>query len=457
MTRPVEFNIVAQVSHIEANRGIKDALMVGMKAHGPRKRISVTDLTSLKQAYFRRKHPDITPTLEKQQVMWSGTGFHELFGAAVSSEEYLEQFVELDGVVGKIDIFEDMPVEVKTTRRIADESDLARKRPSYIEQLGMYCAMTDVKEGRIVIYQREGDSGQPPLSVCHVRFSDLDAIKNEMRQRRELLENALASDDPSHLPACPWGEWGCDYASVCDCKTKRVKTTYAIRDQLASLDVDDVAARQFLDKLAAGSCGRASGRVRLNDIVFPRKTYLSRVQRDIPLDEEEQEQEARDQLASMEKWGMIGRVRDCLLYSPESESRRVPVSLESLSDMVLLHQGRPAVARLMQLNFIVQRERLPQMSGHFFTRLGFECALTDQHTGRMVLYYPRVTGDDAKLMVYDVSFKDVAALKAEAARRISLLETAQGVAELPMCPQWMCRYCKDSHSCYGGDTQKPLW
>ena len=152
---------------------------------------------------------------------------------------------------------------------------------------------------------------------------------------------------------------------------------------------------------------------------------------------------------------MIGRVRDSL-YSAES-NQACAGEPGALSDMALLHQGRPAIARLMQLNSIVQRERLPQMSGHFFNRLGFECALTDQHTGRMVLYYPRVTGDDAKLMVYDVSFKDVAALKAEAARRISLLETARGVTELPMCPQWMCRYCKDSHSCYGGDTQKPLW
>lgn len=451
-----DFNVVNQVSHIEANRSLKDGLVAALKANSPRKRISVTDLTSLKQAYFRRKHPDIVPSLERQQVMWSGTGFHELFGAAVSSEEYLEQFVELDGVVGKIDIFEDVPVEVKTTRRLADETDLARKRPSYIEQLGMYCAMTGVKEGRIVVYQREADVSQPPLTVCHVRFSDLGEIREEMRRRRDMLENALASDDPSRLPSCPWGDWGCDYSSVCDCKTSHIKTSYAIRDQMASLDVDDVAARQFMDKLAESSSKRSSGKLKLNDIVFPRKTFLSRLRQEMAPNEEEQEQEARDQLNSMEKWGIIARVRDSLLYGPGTESKRVPVNHGSLSDMVQLHEGRPAITRLMQLNTIVQRERLPQMSGHYFTRLGFECALTDQRSGRMVLYYPKVAGDDAKLMVYDVSFRDIAVLKAEVARRVNLMETAASVADLPSCPQWMCRYCKDTTACDSG-AQRPLW
>lgn len=456
VVRVAEFNIVSQVSHIEANRSLKDGLVASLKAGSPRKRISVTDLTSLKQAYFRRKHPDIVPSLERQQVMWSGTGFHELFGAAVSSEEYLEQFVEMDGIVGKIDIFEDIPVEVKTTGRLADESDLARKRPSYIEQLGMYCGMTGVPEGRIVIYRRGAEPAQPPLTVCHIRFSDLAAIKEEMRHRKEMLENALASGDPSRLPSCPWGDWGCDYSSVCDCKANRVKATYAIRDQMASLDVDDVAARQFTDRLCESSSRPLSSRLKLNDIVFPRKTFLARLRQETAQNEEDQEQETREQLTSMEKWGVISRVRDSLLYRPGSDSRRIPVSLGSLDDMVQLHDGRPAMIRLMQLNSIVQRERLPQMSGHFFTRLGFECALTDQRSGRMVLYYPKVPGEDAKLMVYEVSFKDIAALKAEAARRVSLMENARSVAELPACPQWMCRYCHDTAACDRG-AQKLLF
>ncbi|MEW6033562.1 MAG: hypothetical protein AB1603_01755 [Chloroflexota bacterium] len=440
------FDIASQVSHIEANRTVKDTLMQALRVRSSKKRISVTDLLSLKQAFFRRKYPEITPTLERQQLMWSGTGFHELFGAAVSSEEYREQFVEYEGVVGKIDIFEDMPVEIKTTGRLADEMDLPRKRPSYIEQLGMYCGMVGVKEGRIVIYQRDaGLTGQAPLSVCHLRFSDLDAVRSEMRRRRELLEAALASDNASALPVCSWGDWGCDYSGVCDCKTSKVAASHAILERMELLEADEAAAREFMDKLAQPRPVGAA--LRLNDIVFPRKTYFARLRREAPLDEEAQEQEAREQLSSMGKWGVVSAVRDSLRYGSPGGSQRVPVSEGTLSDMVTLHQGQPAIVRNTALRSIVERERLPSMSPHFFLRLGFECALTGQARGRLVLYYSNVPREDAKLLVYDVSFKGIETLKAEASRRVRLLETAKGPEELPPCPAWMARYCKYSPAC----------
>ncbi len=123
-----DFDIAAYVSRIEANRSVKDALMQSLKTRRPPYRISVTDLLNLKQAYFKRKYPEITPPLEKQQLMWAGTGFHKTFGSAVSSEEYLEQFVEAEGIVGKIDIYEKIPVEVKTTSTPVDTKDLLQYR-----------------------------------------------------------------------------------------------------------------------------------------------------------------------------------------------------------------------------------------------------------------------------------------------------------------------------------------
>ena len=72
-----EFDIASYVSRIDANRSVKDALMQSLKTRRPPYRISVTDLLNLKQAYFRRKYPEIVPPLEKQQLMWAGTGFHK--------------------------------------------------------------------------------------------------------------------------------------------------------------------------------------------------------------------------------------------------------------------------------------------------------------------------------------------------------------------------------------------
>src|SRR4030042_1003158 len=156
-----EFDITSYVYRIDANRSAKDALMQKLKTRGLPYRISVTDLLNLKQAYFKRKHPEITPPLEKQQLMWAGTGFHKTFGSAVSSEEYLEQFVEAEGIVGKIDIYEKIPVEVKTTSTPLDKKDLLQYRPTYVEQLGMYCAMVNAREGEVIIYQRQVEKSPP--------------------------------------------------------------------------------------------------------------------------------------------------------------------------------------------------------------------------------------------------------------------------------------------------------
>ncbi|MFC1919404.1 hypothetical protein ACFLWX_01260 [Chloroflexota bacterium] len=441
-----EFDIAPLVRRIEANRTIKDTLMAKLRSSSPRTRISVTDLLSLKQAYFRRKYPEIVPTLERQQLMWAGTGFHELFGAAVSSEEFLEQFVEVDGVVGKIDIFESVPVEVKTTSRIADETDLPRKRPSYIEQLGMYCSMVAVPEGKIVIYQRDALPGaKDPLSVCHVKFRELTAIGAEMARRRDLLEYALNKDDPSALPRCPWGSWICDYSTVCDCETTKIKESHTMLEQMSSLEPDQATAQEFLSKLAQPRLGT---KLRLNDIVFPRKTYFARIRKEGTEDEEESE-DRREQLVSMGKWGITGALWSSLRYG-SGVVQRIPVSMGTLNDMVLLYQDMPAIVRVSGLRSIVERERLPQVSPHYFLRLGFECALTGQDHGRLVMYYREVPREDAKLMVYDISFRNIEAVKGEISRRVSLLETARSPRELPPCPSWMARFCRYSPECGSG-------
>ena len=66
-----EFDIASYVSHIEANRSVKDTLMQNLSTRRPPYRISVTDLTNLKQAYFKRKHPEIAPPLDKLRArLW---------------------------------------------------------------------------------------------------------------------------------------------------------------------------------------------------------------------------------------------------------------------------------------------------------------------------------------------------------------------------------------------------
>jgi hypothetical protein len=430
-----DFDIASYVSRIEANRSVKDALMQSLKTRRPPYRISVTDLLNLKQAYFRRKYPEITPPLEKQQLMWAGTGFHKTFGSAVSSEEYLEQFVEAEGIVGKIDIYEKIPVEVKTTSTPLDTKDLLQYRPTYIEQLGMYCAMVNAHEGEVIIYQRPAGESPPtsPLVVYHVTFPDLEAIREEMRRRRDLLVQALIANDTSNLPVCPWFNKQCDYSQVCDCATTSVPASYKIAELAGETYVDSKTCEQLLSKMAGSQPSQLFG---INDIVFPRKAYFERLK----LSEEVRE-EKEEYLRSMDERGFLDALRDSLRYGAPGEAQRIPVQHAPLADLVQIWQNLPTILRDPKFSSLVERERLPRTFPHYFLRLGFDCALTENTKGRLLLYYVRVPKEDAKLMVYDVNFRNLNAVKAEALRRLELLEKATSPLQLPKCPSWMCPYC----------------
>jgi hypothetical protein len=440
------FNVAAQVSHIVANRSVKDALMTKLQTKRPPQRISVTDLLNLKQAYFRRKHPDIVPTLERQQIMWAGTGFHDVFGAAVSSEEYIEQFVEREGVVGRIDIYETVPIEVKTTSHLVEDADLRRRRPGYIEQLGIYCGMVDIGEGKIVVYQREAlPETSVPLSVYTLKFSDLKAIRQEMIRRRDILQKAISIDDPTQLPKCPWYSMQCDYSRVCDCGTTSIPTSYEIVGLVSEILPDLETTQKLLDKLMVQQPGEA---LRLNDIVFPRKTYFARMQRETVTDEGVVAlEEAQERLTSIDRTGFLRVLRDALEYGASGQVVRIPINLAELKDRVLLHQGVPTIVRTSSLKSVVERNRLPEFNSHYFLRLGFECALSNIPKGRLILYYRNVQQEDAKLLVYDVSFRNLDMLKAEALRRVDLLRKATSPEELPACPSWMARFCKYAPGC----------
>ena len=439
-----DFDIASHVSHIEANRSVKDALMQSLKTRRPPYRISVTDLLNLKQAYFRRKYPEIVPPLEKQQLMWAGTGFHKTFGSAVSSEEYLEQFVEAEGIVGKVDIYEKIPVEVKTTSTPVDTKDLLKYRPNYIEQLGMYCAMVNVHEGEIIIYQRPAEESPPPLTVYHITFPDLEAIRTEMRRRRDLLVQALISNDPSNLPVCPWLNRQCDYSEVCDCATTSVPASREIADLAGEIHVDSTTCEQLLSKMAGAQPSQLFG---INDIVFPRKAYFERLKLQEIAPGEEVREEKEEHLRSMDELGFLYALRDSLRYGTPGEVQRIPVKHAPLADLVQTWRDLPTILRDPKFSSLVERERLPRTFPHYFLRLGFECAFTENAKGRLLLYYVRVPKEDAKLMVYDVNFRNLNAVKAEALRRLELLEKATSPLQLPKCPSWMCPYCEYRLEC----------
>jgi hypothetical protein len=179
----------------------------------------------------------------------------------------------------------------------------------------------------------------------------------------------------------------------------------------------------------------------INDIVFPRKAYFERLKLQETTRGEEVREEKEGYLRSADERGFIDALRDSLYFGAPGEAQRIPVKHASLADLVRTWQNLPTILRDPKLSSLVERERLPRMFPHYFLRLGFDCALTENTKGRLLLYYVRVPKEDAKLMVYDVNFRNLNAVKAEALRRLELLEKATSPLQLPKCPSWMCPYC----------------
>jgi hypothetical protein len=430
------------VQGIDANRTIKDELTAALARQGRRRRISVTDLVNPRQAFFQRARPDIRPDPERKQAMLAGTGFHDVFGRAVSTEEFVEQFVEFQGIVGKIDIYEDVPVELKTTASLP--AGAAAARPSYIDQLGMYCTMTGRDAGRLFVYKRALYGRPGALRGFDVRFRDSRAIEREMVRRRDLFREALEQGDPSKLPRCEWFDLHCDYRAVCGCSDApplgRVVPGAAVQ---ITENAELVAAMTAL--LTDAPALKPGPQFRLNDLVFPRRAALERQAAAAPPPEEE-EPDLDAALAGMERLGFGDALKDALWYGVPGAFARIPVSLRSLKGRVGTFRGVPTIFRSTRKTKMVERSQLVEEFPYYFDRIAFECALSGHQTGRVVVYYEAVKDD--KFMVYDVHFRDLAEITAEADRRLALLESGAAPDRLPACePAWMPNYCPLGSRC----------
>ena len=430
------------VSGMDANRTVKDELTEALKRQGRRRRISVTDLVNPRQAFHQRARPDIQPDAQRKQAMLAGTGFHEVFGRAVSTEEFVEQFIEFQGVVGKIDIYEDVPVELKTTASLP--AGLAAARSSYIDQLGMYCTMTGRDAGRLFVYKRALYGRPGALRAFDVRFRDLRSIEREMVRRRDQFMDALTKNDPSGLPRCEWFDLSCDFKAVCGCATAGPLTRV-----VPATAVQIAENGELVDAMTAllTDAPKPGPQFRLNDLVFPRRAAIERqAVAEAKSEEEDQGGDLDSALAGMERLGFGDALKDALWYGVPGAFARIPVSLRILKGRVGTFRGVPTIFRTTRRPKLVERSQLVEEFPYYFDRIAFECAFCGQRTGRVVIYYEAVKDD--KFMVYDVYFRDLDVITAEANRRLTLLEAGATPDKLPPCePSWMPNYCPHAARC----------
>jgi len=425
------------IAGIDANRTIKDELLAAIGRRSARRRISVTDLVNPRQSFFSRTRPDIAIPAARRQVMMAGTGFHDLFGRAVSTEEYVEQLVEFEEIVGKIDVFEDAPIELKTTSSIP--TDVLASRPGQVEQLAMYCVMAARPAGHLLYYRRTEYGRDPALEAFDVQVVDRNPIVREMLNRRDLLRAALDTGDPTNLPRCEWFGRDCTYGNVCGCEGAR-PLVRMVSAETVRVSENAALTEDLKIRILAAPGPAAAGTFNLNDLIFPRKAALRRD--GIP---ESEGPDAGDQMESMERRGFLEVLEDAVWYGVPGACRRSKAQLASIRGSLLLYRGIPTLIRATGRREMYARERLASDAPYYVDRLGLECAIAGSEKGRLILYYSAL---DDKFMVYDVWFRDLGGILVEMQRRLGLLESGVPAGELPPCePAWMSRLCKFAARC----------
>ena len=429
------------VAGTDANRTVKDEIVAVINRQSARKRISVTDLINPRQRFFERTHPEIQPSPERRQAMMAGTGFHDAFGRAVSTEEFVEQLVEFQEIVGKIDIYEDAPVELKTTGSIPTN---VFWRPGHVEQLGMYCTMTERPAGHLLYYRRAEYGRRPELRAYDLEFADRAGIAAEMGRRRDLLRAALATGDPTGLPRCEFFGGECDFSEICNCAFAeplvRMAGPHTVR-----VNENAALAERLMESITFDKPGPE---IKLNDLVFPRKAAFRRAP-----GEDEEEPDARERMASLQRQGFDEILNDAVWYGFPGQSRRIRATIGSVRASILIFRDAPTILRTNKgQKEMIERKRLAEVFPHYIDRLGFECAVADRPRGRLVVYYSLIPDD--KFMVYDVWFKELAAIRAEMERRLALLESGAPPDQLPACqPSWMIKFCQWRDRCGCGASE----
>lgn len=176
-----------------------------------REGIHLSDLLTPRQAYWRNKKPQ--KATNDEIMYWASGKGHE--GALFSSAGYQHgEAKQWNGIWYTPDLFETMPIELKTRRRgLAEEGKEAEEYEHYLKQLKGYCAVENKKQGWLwvwcLVQKQDNFTTKPELACYRVEWTDLelDMERGRLSQTHTALIKAINDNDWTHLQVCP--QWMC--------------------------------------------------------------------------------------------------------------------------------------------------------------------------------------------------------------------------------------------------------
>ena len=416
-------------------------LLTRFRFHRPVRGVSVTDLVDPRGAFWRSVAPVPIPA-DRAQRLQEGYRLHEQLGRRLGPAAAREFRVRRDGIVGRIDLLDGRPVELKTTESPPnDDDDLRERRPGYVEQLAMYAALLDVPEGRLVVIGPPRD-GPPEVQVWDLEVRDLAAVRSEMLARADRLRRARHDRVPGELPRCVWFDRGCPYrkAAACDCTGAETPVSGAILAEVGPLRPAPKEAARIAG-IVATLAPEATEVGRFRDLAYPRRAYFdarsTTTEEPAPVGSGEAD-ETWSALQAVVEDGPPGESE--LRYDPTGEpSEGVPV-----------FRSEPCLVKSSRAVRPTPAERLVADRPHYVLELALRCASVGARAGWLLLGLERVPSDGMWIRTQRVEFGSPTELQSLLATRRAMLADARRRADpsgLPTCPSWMFERCPHRAVC----------
>ena len=386
---------------------------------------------------------------ERQARIDQGRWLHRHLGTLLGPAAALEVRVRRAGCVGRIDGLGDAPVEVKTGATAVAPTDLPLARPDHVEQLAMYCAMTDLTQGRLISIAVDGEAVRG-LRTAEITFGDLPGILEEMSARATALRAAIAAGSPAGLPPCRWFGRGCEFqdGGRCDCGPPVGDTTSRILERIRSVgarsDLDE-ELRGRLDRLAPTSQGDTLERFR--DLLYPRRAYFERTAPGPPT--------IPSVSSPADPPDLYARLIDALETGPIGEVARIPPRAPEVEEDVTGFRGVPFLVRTTRAWDPIPPAELVHRAPQYPLELGYRCAVTGSGLGRVVLGYERAEKDPDRLDVFEIRFTSVtpfARQVREGSQELARALRDRRPLDLPACPGWMFSDCPYAAECRCGEA-----
>jgi CRISPR/Cas system-associated exonuclease Cas4 (RecB family) len=195
----------------------------------PRSEIHVSDLCyCLRQTMFRRISPRSNGEKELGYFS-SGQAIHFVLEGLHGAEREVER--EFEGVKATIDLLDNVPLEIKSTRSFRRDI-----KSHWVRQLAYYAVIEGKSEGKLIIMylfpkqptKKNPDASPGMFETYNVAFPDVEQVLHELRERRDILAKALDAKDPSLVPGVrsdPEMGWLCHNCQYrCECDTLEAAT-----------------------------------------------------------------------------------------------------------------------------------------------------------------------------------------------------------------------------------------